>query len=377
MMVVLDQFVRRSRLGRGIRAVAQDPEAAALMGVNRDRVIQVTFLLGGVMAGAAAALYMMRIGVTRLTPASSSASRRSPPPSSAASATCAGRSLGGLRPRAGRELRVGALRHPVEGRRRVRPAGRDPAVPAHRPAGRVAREGTRMSIRTHRQCDRVRPPGRAAGSAAHRGLVAAGPIVLVPLFLCLRPAAAEPPIITTAGLRLRRGAVHRGDLRPGGARAEHRRRLRRPARPRLRRLLRHRRLHGRGPRRPQHGTWPFLLLRPARGRRHDGLRRHARRPDPAGARRLPRHRDARVRRDHPADRGQHRLARRGRRHHRGAPAARASTLFDDPAPRLGRRAAAGRPRQQDHVPEVRRLRPDPLLLARAHGRSSSCCSPTS
>ena len=40
MMVVLDQFVRRSRLGRGIRAVAQDPETAALMGVNLDRVIQ-------------------------------------------------------------------------------------------------------------------------------------------------------------------------------------------------------------------------------------------------------------------------------------------------------------------------------------------------
>src|SRR6478752_1646736 len=65
MMVVLDQFVQRSRLGRGIRAVAQDPEAAALMGVNRDRVIQVTFLIGGVMAGVAAALYMLRINITR------------------------------------------------------------------------------------------------------------------------------------------------------------------------------------------------------------------------------------------------------------------------------------------------------------------------
>jgi branched-chain amino acid transport system permease protein len=65
MMVVLDQFVKRSRLGRGIRAVAQDPEAASLMGVNRDRVIQVTFLVGGVMAGAAAVLYLLRIGLTR------------------------------------------------------------------------------------------------------------------------------------------------------------------------------------------------------------------------------------------------------------------------------------------------------------------------
>ncbi|PPK96079.1 branched-chain amino acid transport system permease protein [Kineococcus xinjiangensis] len=65
MMVALDQFVRRSRLGRGVRAVSQDPEAAALMGINRDRVIQLTFLLGGLMAGAAALLYLMHIGVTR------------------------------------------------------------------------------------------------------------------------------------------------------------------------------------------------------------------------------------------------------------------------------------------------------------------------
>jgi branched-chain amino acid transport system permease protein len=64
-MVVLDQFVKRSRMGRGIRAVAMDPESAALMGVNRDRVIQVTFLVGGVMAGAAAAFYMLKIGITR------------------------------------------------------------------------------------------------------------------------------------------------------------------------------------------------------------------------------------------------------------------------------------------------------------------------
>jgi branched-chain amino acid transport system permease protein len=64
-MVVLDQFVKRSRLGRGIRAVAMDPESAALMGVNRDRVIQVTFLVGGVMAGAAAVFYMLKIGITR------------------------------------------------------------------------------------------------------------------------------------------------------------------------------------------------------------------------------------------------------------------------------------------------------------------------
>lgn len=65
MMVVLDQFISRSRLGSGIRAVAQDAESAALMGVNKDRVVQITFLLGGVMAGGAAMLYLLKFGVTR------------------------------------------------------------------------------------------------------------------------------------------------------------------------------------------------------------------------------------------------------------------------------------------------------------------------
>ncbi len=65
MMLVLDQFVRRSRLGRGIRASAQDPETAALMGVNRDAVVRVTFLIGGIMAGGAAMLYLLKIGDTK------------------------------------------------------------------------------------------------------------------------------------------------------------------------------------------------------------------------------------------------------------------------------------------------------------------------
>jgi branched-chain amino acid transport system permease protein len=65
MMFALDTFVRRTKFGRGIRAVAQDPESAALMGVNSTRVVQVTFLVGGLMAGAAATLYMMKIGSTR------------------------------------------------------------------------------------------------------------------------------------------------------------------------------------------------------------------------------------------------------------------------------------------------------------------------
>jgi branched-chain amino acid transport system permease protein len=53
MLFVLDRFVRKTRLGRGIRAVAQDQEAASMMGVNINKVIVVTFFVGGLMAGAA------------------------------------------------------------------------------------------------------------------------------------------------------------------------------------------------------------------------------------------------------------------------------------------------------------------------------------
>ncbi|MGH3921585.1 MAG: branched-chain amino acid ABC transporter permease [Pseudonocardiaceae bacterium] len=65
MMVVLDRFVNATRLGRGIRAVAQDPETATLMGVNIDRVVTVTFLLGGIMAGAAGLLFLVFFENTR------------------------------------------------------------------------------------------------------------------------------------------------------------------------------------------------------------------------------------------------------------------------------------------------------------------------
>jgi len=65
MMVALDQFINRTRYGRGVRAVAQNPDTAALMGVNKDRVIMLIFLLGGLLAGAAALLYAIRYGNTR------------------------------------------------------------------------------------------------------------------------------------------------------------------------------------------------------------------------------------------------------------------------------------------------------------------------
>ncbi|WP_441248053.1 branched-chain amino acid ABC transporter permease [Kitasatospora sp. McL0602] len=57
MMVVLDRVVSRTRLGAGIRAVAQDAQTASLMGVNINRVISQTFVIGGLLGGAAGFLF--------------------------------------------------------------------------------------------------------------------------------------------------------------------------------------------------------------------------------------------------------------------------------------------------------------------------------
>ncbi len=54
-------FVTRTRLGRAMRATAQNPTAAQLMGVHVDRVIGVTFALGGALAGFAAVIYGLYI----------------------------------------------------------------------------------------------------------------------------------------------------------------------------------------------------------------------------------------------------------------------------------------------------------------------------
>ncbi len=63
MFLLLDRIVAKTRLGQGIRAVAQDAPTASLMGVNIDRVISQTFVLGGLLGGAAGFLFGLQSGV--------------------------------------------------------------------------------------------------------------------------------------------------------------------------------------------------------------------------------------------------------------------------------------------------------------------------
>jgi len=59
LLVLMTMFIGRSRLGKAMRATAQEPEAARLMGINVDTTISVTFMLGGMLAGAAGLIYAL------------------------------------------------------------------------------------------------------------------------------------------------------------------------------------------------------------------------------------------------------------------------------------------------------------------------------
>ncbi|MBC6451172.1 branched-chain amino acid ABC transporter permease [Actinokineospora xionganensis] len=59
--VVLQTYITKSRMGRAMRATAQDPDTARLMGVNPNRTIVLTFVIGAALAGIAGVLYGIQI----------------------------------------------------------------------------------------------------------------------------------------------------------------------------------------------------------------------------------------------------------------------------------------------------------------------------
>lgn len=63
--IILNAIIHRTKLGLGIRAVSQDERTSILMGVNVNRIISYTFLLGGVLAGVGSAFYMVFYETTK------------------------------------------------------------------------------------------------------------------------------------------------------------------------------------------------------------------------------------------------------------------------------------------------------------------------
>jgi branched-chain amino acid transport system permease protein len=67
LMIALNWLTNSTRIGRAMRAVAQDRDAAALMGVNVNRIIAITFFIGAALAGAAGFIYGLQFGSTIFT----------------------------------------------------------------------------------------------------------------------------------------------------------------------------------------------------------------------------------------------------------------------------------------------------------------------
>ncbi|HEX5914438.1 MAG TPA: branched-chain amino acid ABC transporter permease, partial [Rubrobacter sp.] len=64
LLLALSYFIGSTKQGKAMRAVAQDKEAAAMVGINVNRTISITFLLGGILAGASGVMYGLFNGIT-------------------------------------------------------------------------------------------------------------------------------------------------------------------------------------------------------------------------------------------------------------------------------------------------------------------------
>jgi branched-chain amino acid transport system permease protein len=65
LMIGLTLFIERTRTGKAMRACAQDREAAAMMGINANRIIATTFFIGGALAGAAGLVWGLYLNTGR------------------------------------------------------------------------------------------------------------------------------------------------------------------------------------------------------------------------------------------------------------------------------------------------------------------------
>jgi branched-chain amino acid transport system permease protein len=65
MMVGLTLFIARTKVGKAMRAVAEDKEIASLMGIDVNRVIVTTFAVGGILAGVAGVMFALVFGLVQ------------------------------------------------------------------------------------------------------------------------------------------------------------------------------------------------------------------------------------------------------------------------------------------------------------------------
>ena len=248
LMFVLQLFVGRTRLGRAMRATAQDQQAAQLMGVDLNQTIAITFLIGGALAGAAGVFQGQYFGFVRFDLGFNAGLK-------AFTAAVLG-GIGNLDRRRARRLhdrlhrglrrgdRPAAL---VAGDRVHRPDPR-PRLPAE-PASSASRSESGHDRRVgRRRADRaeqadVAPEPLTDYLAVHRSIDDPRSAMAIVDRRCCRCSPIVPPfsVFQQQDVWLI-GLLERRRLRAAGARPQHRRRPGRPARPGLRGVLRDRRV---------------------------------------------------------------------------------------------------------------------------------------
>ena len=187
LVLLMTTFIAHSRLGKAMRATAQEPEAARLMGINVDTTICLTFLLGGMLAGAGGLIYALyqttiwyfqgfTAGLIAFTAAVMGGI-----------GNLRGAVLGGLIIGIIQQIsdnRIGTEWTPAD---RLRLPGPDHGLPAVRPARR-GDEGGRMSdtaaipARRPRRCRPARAASRRPRRSASRWPPAVAAAIILPFF---------------------------------------------------------------------------------------------------------------------------------------------------------------------------------------------------
>ena len=132
-MVGLSLFINRTRMGKAMRAVSEDKEAAELMGISVNRTITVTFAIGSALAGVAAIFYGAAYTYIRRHARHQGLYRSRVWWHRVYSRRYAGRCAAGRYRAALQDVYF----HPVGRRHRVRRAGGGAGGEAHRPAGQA------------------------------------------------------------------------------------------------------------------------------------------------------------------------------------------------------------------------------------------------
>ena len=269
MMIGLRAFVYRTKLGKAMRATAQDREAAQLMGIDINTTIALTFLIGSALAGAAGFVSGVYYGSTWFFNGFSAGLKAFTAAVLGGIGNLAGAMLGGFL--------IGLIE----------------ALTTQL----ISDQWSNVVVFSVLVLVLDLPPvGFARRIAAGQGLMRAATAgaSLFGVRSCL-------PLIFSQR-RLRQLSRRRRRVRAARARLEHRGRLRRTARPRLCGVFRDRVVHVRDAGEPAvrhpHSVLGAAVRRFGRG---GAVRHFARRADVAVARRLSGDRDPRLRRDRPAD----------------------------------------------------------------------------